>query len=441
MGRHLTPAKLAELLGREQVRREDLVSLLSHLLETCTECRVALSRLIESRALDKDGPSPVEGALAHVADRRATVRRYQAIAERELRLLLKLPPAERRLRLGRAQSRFRNPALADLFIEESRRRVAGDPAAAYDLAECAHEVAVRLSHRAVGRSWAMTCMARADAYRANALRAMGELKRAEPTLTFALSLFTDEGNGDPLVEAELLQLTASLRREQRRFGDAESLLARALELYEECGDTAQVAHVLLVLGVVFFEAAELGKAIAITRQAAAAIDRAEDPRLFLCAEHNLVLFLAEAGEYREARERLTGAAPLYDGFADPGTQLRRHWVAGTIARGLGEPSTAEAELGLAQQGFVRQGLGFDAALVGLDLAILYAEEGRTEEVARLAEEMVPIFMAQDIHREATAAILLFQQAARQEVATAAMVSQILGYMRRVRTASSREEVS
>ena len=50
----------------------------------------------------------------------------------------------------------------------------------------------------------------------------------------------------------------------------------------------------------------------------------------------------------------------------------------------------------------------------LDLAVLYLRLGRRAEVRRLAEEILPLFKAQDVHREALAALTLFQEAARQD---------------------------
>jgi hypothetical protein len=42
------------------------------------------------------------------------------------------------------------------------------------------------------------------------------------------------------------------------------------------------------------------------------------------------------------------------------------------------------------------------------------KQGSVRELKTLAEEMYAVFESQDIHREALAALLLFQQAAREE---------------------------
>ena len=77
-----------------------------------------------------------------------------------------------------------------------------------------------------------------------------------------------------------------------------------------------------------------------------------------------------------------------------------------------------------REGFIREGNGYDAAMASLDLALLYLKDGRTADVRRLAEEMATLFEAQDVHREALAAVVLFREAARREEVTAALVGEV-----------------
>lgn len=50
----------------------------------------------------------------------------------------------------------------------------------------------------------------------------------------------------------------------------------------------------------------------------------------------------------------------------------------------------------------------------------------------MAAEMVKIFQAQKVHREAQAAMRLFQQAAAREQATIELVGRLAEYLRRAR---------
>jgi hypothetical protein len=50
----------------------------------------------------------------------------------------------------------------------------------------------------------------------------------------------------------------------------------------------------------------------------------------------------------------------------------------------------------------------------------------------LAEEMHAVFTSEDVHREAMAALLLFQNAVRREAVTSELVEEISTYLRRAR---------
>ncbi|MEA2600955.1 MAG: hypothetical protein QOF89_1947 [Acidobacteriota bacterium] len=73
---------------------------------------------------------------------------------------------------------------------------------------------------------------------------------------------------------------------------------------------------------------------------------------------------------------------------------------------------------------------YDCALVSLDLAVLYLEEGRSGEVRNLAGDMAWIFKEQGIHREALAALRLFCLAVEQEAATADLARRVARYLRK-----------
>lgn len=428
---HLSYEEFMALLGTERPPRKLLEELIEHHLESCDACRAEFTAGVEGRARSSTVGGVIERALALAGRRVERLGEIEQEAAAELQELMRLQGEKRRPKITRALTRFRNPALVDLLIEECVRATTIDAFEAYELAECALEVALRIPHSEFGRAWAMTCMARAHAYRANALRATGDFKRAESLLAFALEVFDGEGNADPLVEGELLEMFGLLRIEQRRLVDAEGYFDMAKGVYEKIGAALLVGRVLVRKGMVLYHAGEPARAIPVAESAVSFLDPTADPKLHLSAQHNLSMYLAESGRLREAAERLERNAPLYDQFADAWTQLRRQWLRGKIAYGLGEGSAAEALFTEVRQSFLRIGLGYDAALAGLDLALLYVQQGRTAEVKRLAEEMVPVFMAQDVHREATAALLLFQEAARKEAVSAAMLAELVSYLRRV----------
>jgi hypothetical protein len=118
-----------------------------------------------------------------------------------------------------------------------------------------------------------------------------------------------------------------------------------------------------------------------------------------------------------------------------GSQLdhvRLRWVEARIAVGLGDSDSARAAFSDARQGFLDQGIAYDAALVSLELAVFLLQQGRTEEVRELAREMTPIFQSQEIHREALAALAVFQAAAALDSATVELAHEVAAFLVRAR---------
>jgi hypothetical protein len=99
---------------------------------------------------------------------------------------------------------------------------------------------------------------------------------------------------------------------------------------------------------------------------------------------------------------------------------------------LGRLDEAETALREARDAFVERGIGFDAALVSLHLASVYAKKGDTSEMKRLAAEMVPIFESRDLHPEALAALAIFRQAAEAEEVTLGLLDRMAIYLQRAR---------
>ena len=108
------------------------------------------------------------------------------------------------------------------------------------------------------------------------------------------------------------------------------------------------------------------------------------------------------------------------------------WVEGKIARGLGQREQTEVLFLTARSGFLAAGAAYETALVSLDLASLYSEEGRTAEIKRLAKEMMPIFFSRKIHREALAALSFWKQAVEAEKACLDLVTEVASFLKRAR---------
>lgn len=399
-----------------------------HLLGRCPHCRAEA----EAYKAERRGRSllgEVFGTLSVLLERLTGAgARELCLAERDLGELLPLTPEERERRIEQARKRFRSPSLVRLLLEESRRRIPGEPGEAFHLADLARKVA-NLNPR-IPDFFDLYVLA--TAYMANACRVGNDRRRADDLFSVARRVIAEHGVTDPAVVARVDDLVGSLRKDQRRFAEAEKLLKRAAMQYGLVHAPDDAARALIKLGDMYQALGSLGQAIETTRSALALLTPDSDPRLHLCGHYNLALQLKEAGRFAEAAELLEADAYLYSRFPEPWTQLRLLWLQADIAAGRGDLAAAERDYLATRDGFISQGIGYDAALVSLDLAVLYLRQGRTAEVRRLAEEMLSLFEAQDVHREAFAALSLFLEAARRDQLTVEMALEAAASLRKAR---------
>jgi tetratricopeptide (TPR) repeat protein len=183
------------------------------------------------------------------------------------------------------------------------------------------------------------------------------------------------------------------------------------------------------------ESGDLDGAIESLRLAAGEIAPENEPRLLVYARHNLIWCLATAGRFEEAERLLPEVHALFAEVAKPLDLVRLRWTEGRIAVGRGRLEAAEGLFREVQEEFLRRGMGYDAALVALDLGVLYAEQGRTADLKRLAAELVPVFESREVRREALAALVLFQHACEEERLTVEMARHLAELVRRERRAA------
>lgn len=343
--------------------------------------------------------------------------------------ILALPQEERASRLGR---RHRTLAVCELLIERSFEEGFENPARSVEIAELAILLSERLDAAHYGRAVVQDLRARAWAYLGNARRISSDLPGAEQALKHAEAL-AEEGSADPLEEARLLDLKASLLSDQGRFEEAAEVLGVVIDIYEEVRDPHRKGRALISQGLFLSYAGRPDKAVERIRLGLSLIDPATESRLVLMACHNLAWALNDCGRAEEALRYLESFRSSYAEFPNAWTGLRLRWLEGRIAAGLGRLDEAEERLRAVRESFVEQGLGYDASMVTLDLAALYlGQEGRGAEVRKLAAEMLPVFLSQDVHRQALAALAAFQQAVETDRATPGLVREITAYLLRAR---------
>ncbi|HEX3129089.1 MAG TPA: tetratricopeptide repeat protein [Thermoanaerobaculia bacterium] len=327
--------------------------------------------------------------------------------------------------------RYHTFGVCERLVERSFEAGFQDPARAVEIAELAIRLADGLDAEAYGPAVVYDLKARAWAYLGNARRISSDLTGAEQALAQAAAL-AEQGSADPLEEARILDLKASLLSDQGWFERAADLLDVVIDIYEEIREPHRKGRALISQALFLSYAGRPERTVVLIRQGLDLIDAGEEPRLVLMARHNLAWALNDCGRPEEARQHLESFRHTYGDFPDPWTALRLSWLEGRIAAGLGKPDEADRLLRDVRERFVEQALGYDASMVTLDLASLYLGEGRTAEVRQLAAEMLPIFLSQDVHRQALAALAAFQRAAETDLATPRLVQEIATYLRRAR---------
>jgi tetratricopeptide (TPR) repeat protein len=425
--RHLDAATLEHLLAADRTAKQ--TEQLFHVLAVCPHCREVGGWLLELHQANALPPvfGPIDAALA----------RSRAEAPRLLEELLPLAPEERLARLH-ADPRFVSWGLCELLARRSCQTAAEKPSEAVHLADLAVHVADRIAEEGLfEKSWVYQLRSLAWAALGNAQRVDGDLIGAERCFSMSISWWeagikdTEDALG---YEPILLDLQAPLRTAQRRFPEAIKLLDDAVKLFlhGEHRDPHLAGRSLISKAFLLTEMGESESALQTLKKANGLIDPAREPRLLLCLRHNLVDNLSKAGRHREADALLPDLRELAAAHGGALDRLRLRWVEGRVAAGLGEHEQAQQLLGGVRQTFLDASNPYEAALATLDLVVSHLEEGHTAEVRTLADEMVAVFRAHNVPREALVAVLLFQEAAHREAATAELAREVAASITRAR---------
>jgi hypothetical protein len=135
--------------------------------------------------------------------------------------------------------------------------------------------------------------------------------------------------------------------------------------------------------------------------------------------------MVDRGEFERARRLLFDNHHLYIEDGDPLNLLKKRWLEGQIAAGLGKLESAERAFRQVKEQFSEARLPYKAAIVGLELGQVLLRQGRTDEVLLLVREIVAVFKVLRIGREALGALLLLRQACEQEYVSQEILSDAL----------------
>jgi tetratricopeptide (TPR) repeat protein len=388
--KHLSAAELGSLhddlalVGHSEAHR--------HLL-LCELCR---NRAITDRLLAEDetweeSPPPETQRTARraieVLEERLEVAWEDRERAEELCVRILAEPRARQMLRASTDEGLASPAVADRLLALAEARCGSDPRQAEHLADLVAKIAERLP-----RPWSglerEALLAQRGTVAGEARRVQGDFAGAEVAFQEAYRHLELLPWGVP-ERAEYCRRLALLRRDQGRAEEATALIGRAADLFGSLPDVAQRARCLIDLGWMLLDEVEPQAALPAFEEAAASFRSPERFAEWLSARHGLAVCYADLHcterveslleELRQATRERGAAALLRVVVAEAG-----------IAQALDDNRRAAALLALAWPCLAAEGALGEALAAAFDLARIYIEEEKPEELARLKAELAAL---------------------------------------------------
>lgn len=300
------------------------------------------------------------------------------------------------------------------LCEESERAASSEARPSLELAYLAIAVAQRVDGDEI---WRNRLQGYAWLFMGNARRVQGDLPGADAAFDTS-RVFWEAGidEGSRLDTSRRFDLLASLRIKQDRFAEAAQLLEQA-----SSAQPRRPVAVLLKKANLQQDSGDYTGAVTTLYDARGQLDLHKEPQSWLILHFNLGVNLWHLGRYNEASALLPETRALAVQLGAGLRLVRILWLEGRLAAGLGQKEKAVAALEQVRRDFLARKIAFDAALVSLELASLYLEDGWTGEVKQLATELVWIFSQQGVAEETKNAVNIFCRAVEKETASLELI--------------------
>jgi tetratricopeptide (TPR) repeat protein len=413
---------LAELEGLVlgDISVEEAHAVIWHLFRGCGACGVQLAPYLpvllgklgrESRSTTippaqlEVYDAPLERAFAAVGVRMPPPK----TAEEKKQEALKLLCAGGLEGLPDVPSDLLGLPLYEALLERSWALRHDDPDQMVQLARSAVFLADRLSEDELGVQKTVDLRCRAWVELANAYRVADELDQAEDALGWATECLM-LGNQDDLLMARFFDVLGSFYAARRRFDLVSTALDLVAFLYSRHGDEHLAGRALISKGIYVGYEGELQEALRLLQQGLALVNEDRDSGVVASALQAQARFLADSGSYKEARVALWSLRQRKLRMEGRISALKLQWLEGQINAGLEKFDRAERDLKQVKQGFEEAGLGYKAALAGLELGAVWLRQGRLAEAERMVSECAAVFISLQIRRELRVSILVIRQA-------------------------------
>ena len=418
---HPTPEDLKDFV-RGKLDRERAGVVLRHVLRGCRTCRPEVAEPLTPVAPSiEEYDAAIDRAFVSVL---AFHRKQESKRQELQRILADLSDED----LSSLSPTKYGPILVEALLERSWALRHEDPARMRDLAHLAKIAASQLSFSKHGQERVSDLQCRAWAEYANACRVAECLDEAEAAFTQAV-LYQDQGSGDPLLAARVMDLLSSLYRARRKFSRARELLLLVQKAYLQFGQRHYAGRALLKTGIYTGYSGEPEKALRLLQRGLRMVDESFDPEIVFIAVHNQLWFTADCGRFEEAQKLVFLNRWRYEGAARL-NRIKLRWLEGRIDAGLGKHERAVNVFGEVRDDFEEAEQSFPASLVALDMALSLLHRGRTDEARDTVLEAAETFRRLDIEREMLIAVRFLQQAFSLGLARITLLEDVIAFLRK-----------
>lgn len=359
--------------------------LLGKLAEVCSKCAQVIAEAREERAVE--APLLPRGGLdvlAREGERRALVE--------ELR---RLSPGQRLLKINNQPRLAGHPGVIETVFILARQALPDEPRTSLEWGEAAQALAER--------SGDDSARLLALAYQGNAYRALSDRSTARPLIQAALEGLSLAGAEHPDRAADVLSFAASLFTDDGRYSDALTCLERAASYYAQLAEHEGLIRVQMMLGVVHGEMENIPAALMAERAALGLMTT--EHRLYWPAKLNYAMHLQMAGRCTEARDMLDWDLEEYLSHSEI-LARQASWLQARLAVDAGELGAAESLFVTLMETFEREEHAYNFAMVSIELALLYHAQGVPEKVLATTRRAVALFQADGLTQHAAAGVLL-----------------------------------
>ncbi|MCB9377669.1 MAG: hypothetical protein H6511_02745 [Holophagales bacterium] len=264
---------------------------------------------------------------------------------------------------------------------------------------------------------------------ADGLDRASDVVEAEAALEMARRA-REAGTADPLLDARFETVASNLRYDQSRYREALAHARRARRIYAEIGQPHEAAKARIRIAIQLYHLGEpLEAAIRELERAIPQLRSDHEPRAYVAAYQAMTRYLAEDGKLDEAEHRLHELRKLGEGLTNPHDLARIEWLAAHIAALRGDYGESERLYRNVVDFWTAEGVDWDTAIATLELTGVLLAQGRTEEVRRNAEQLLPVFRNLGLAPEAIATLQLVTAAARRDALEHALLEKLVAQLR------------